>query len=252
MDHPIDAKSRRLFLLGVPIDVVKVDDIASLAQEFAEQSNHNAVVFLSYAKFMRARRDHEYMAHLNRAALVVPVSKSLELACRFLKLPELTRHYPFDFTIRVLGALEEKRRTFYLLGDRHSAVQSIAQNMRTSFPRLVLVGRHSGHYSREKEHAILQAIYKASPTILLLGPGVPGREKWAFRQGTGLPAKISFHSHETFQIMGGKKKRPSRSSFRRGTHEISKALLRPWRLLRIFSYLGFGFLLLLERYKKKH
>lgn len=251
MDHPTVTNVQRITLLKVPLDIVPEEQIQRIAREFAESSEHKTIVFLTYAKFMKARRDPEFLGHLKKASLVIPVSRSLERGCRFLKLPEPVRHYPFDFIIHFLGALEEKRRTLYLLGDHHQAVQTIAGNIRTSFPGLTLVGRHTGHYGREKEDPILQAIHKASPTVLLVGPGVPGREKWAFRQGAPLPVKVSLYSEETFQIMAGRKRRPSKASFRKGTYELHRALINPLRLVRVFSYLWYGLLLLVNRIWKK-
>ena len=247
MDHPYVTKLQRIHLLRVPIDVVPEEEIPRIAREFAEGEGHRVIVFLTYSKFMRARRDQEFLAHLNRAALVIPVSKSLEHGCRFLKLPDPVRHYPFNFAIRFLGALEEKRRTVYLLGENHVGVQTIAANMRTSFPGLVLVGRHTGYYGRDKEEPILQAIHKATPTVLLVGPGIPGKEKWAFRQGAPLPVKVTLQSEETFRIMAGRKRRPSKASFRKGTYEIHRSMINPLRLARAFSYLWYGALLLVAR-----
>lgn len=251
MDHPYLKDLQRILLLKVPLDILPEDQIARVAHEFAESPGHKTIVFLTYAKFMKARRDPEFLAQLHKAALVVPVSKSLEHGCRFLKLTEPVRHYPFDFAIRFLGALEEKRRTLYLLGDHHRAVQTIAANLRTSFPRLNLVGRHTGHYGRDKEEPILQAIQKATPSLLLVGPGIPGKEKWAFRQGANLPVKVSLYSEETFRIMAGRKKRPSKAAFRKGTHELYRALANPLRLAKVFSYTWYGLLLLAQRLRKK-
>ena len=251
MDHPFVTDLQRITLLRVPLDIIPEDQIPRVAREFAESSGHKTIVFLTYAKFMKARRDPEFLAQLTRASLIIPVSKSLEHGCRFLKLPDPVRHYPFDFAIRFLGALEEKRRTLYLLGDHHQAIQTIAANIRTSFPGLTLVGRHTGHYHREKEEPILQAIQKATPTVLLIGPGIPGREKWAFRQGSPLPVKVSFYSEETFRIMAGRKRRPSKASFRKGTHGMHRALFNPLQIIRVFSYLWYGLLLLVHRLHKK-
>jgi N-acetylglucosaminyldiphosphoundecaprenol N-acetyl-beta-D-mannosaminyltransferase len=251
MDHPTVSQLQRITLLNVPIDIVPEEAIPAIARAFAEDESHKRIVFLTYAKFMRARRDAEFLSHLRKATLVIPVSRSLELGCRFLKLPGVIRHFPFDFTIKFLGALEEKKRTLYLLGERHDGVQTIAANIRTSFPGLTLVGRHTGHYSRDKEEPILLAIQKATPTILLAGTGIPGRDKWAFRQGSDLPVKITIHSEDAFKIMAGRKKRPSRAAFRKGTYEVPRSLFNPLRLVRVFSYAGYGFLLLVARLKKK-
>jgi len=250
MDHPVVTDLQRITLLKVPLDIIPEDQIARVAQEFADSPGHKTIVFLTYSKFMKARRDPEFLNQLQKASLVVPVSKSLEHGCRFLKRPELVRHYPFDFVIRFLGALEEKRRTIYLLGEHHQPVQTIAANMRTSFPGLNLVGRHTGYYGKDKEETILQAIQKATPTVLLIGPGIPGKEKWAFRQGANLPVKVSFYSEETFRIMAGRKRRPARTAFRNGTHELHRLLSNPLRLGKVVSYTWYGLLLLVYRLRK--
>lgn len=242
---------QRINLLRVPLDIVPVDQIPAIAREFADSEGHRRVVFLTYAKFMRARRDPDFLGQLHQAALVIPVSKSLEVGCRFLKLSDPVRHYPFDFVIRFLGALEEQRRTLYLLGEHHEAIQTIAANVRTSFPGINLVGRHTGYYNRDKEEPILQAIQKATPMVLLVGPGIPGRDKWPFRQGADLAVKVTLHSEETFRIMAGRKRRPPRESFRKGTHELHRSLMNPLRLFRVFSYLWYGMLLLVWRLRKK-
>jgi N-acetylglucosaminyldiphosphoundecaprenol N-acetyl-beta-D-mannosaminyltransferase len=246
--HP--AGIPRISLLKVPVDIIPEDAIAGLARDFATQPGQKAVVFLTFRTLMKANRDPEFLSQLKTASLIVPVSKSLELACRFLKLPQPIRHYPFDFTVKLLGALEEKRQTIYLLGENHNGLQTVAGTMRATFPGLTLVGRHSGFYTRENEAPILTAIHKATPTVLFLGPGVAGREKWIFRQGKGLPVRISLYSEDTFAIMAGRKKRPTKSGFRKGIHELPRTIVNPLRIVRIYNYFWFGILLLVYRLKR--
>lgn len=250
MDHPYLTDVQRITLLGVPIDIVPDGNVAPVVRQMADEPGHKTIVFLTYTRFMRAQRDSSFRAQLHRATLVLPVSRSLDIGCRFLHLPEIVRHYPFDFVIRVLGALEETRRSLYLLGDHHVEIQTIAANMRTSFPRITLVGRHTGFYGRDKEKPILEAIRKATPTILLIGPGIPSKERWAFRQGADLPVRISIQSEDTFRVMSGRKRRASKAAFRKGTHEIHRALINPLKIFRVFSYFGFGFRLLWARFQK--
>ncbi|MEI8095251.1 MAG: WecB/TagA/CpsF family glycosyltransferase [Spirochaetales bacterium] len=240
----------RITLLKVPLDIIPESAIASLALSFAATAGQKSIVFLTFRTLMKANRDPELLSYLKSAALIVPVSKSLELACRFLKLPQPVRHYPFDFCVRLLGTLEEKRHTVYLLGENHNGLQTVAGTMRSTFPGLTLVGRHSGFYGRESENLILTAIQKATPTVLFLGPGIGGREKWIFRQGKGLPVRIAVYSEDSFAIMAGRKKRPNRPSFRKGTHEMTRTIVNPLRMARLANYLWFGVLLLVYRLKR--
>jgi N-acetylglucosaminyldiphosphoundecaprenol N-acetyl-beta-D-mannosaminyltransferase len=243
---------KRTHLLKVPLDIVPESEIGRIALEFAASVGQKTIVFLTFRGLMKANRDPELLSHLKSARLIVPVSKSLEFGCRFLGLPSPVRHHPFDFTIKLLGALEEKRHTIYLLGENLNGLQTVAATMRATFPGLNLVGRHTGFYTRESEGPILTAIQKATPTVLFLGPGVLGREKWIFRKGKGLPFRISLFSEDAYSIMAQHKKRPTRPSFRKGTHELSRAIVNPFRMMRVFNYLWYGLLLLVYRLKRKN
>lgn len=250
MDHPYLNNVQRLLFMKVPMDVIPDQHLEEIVLDLVNRGQSLKIVFLTYKDFMRARREPEYLGFLNNSALVVPVSKSLEWGCRFLKLPVPQRFYPFDFIIRVLGVLEQKWKSIYLLGGKHKAVQTVAGNIRASFPKLNMVGRHCGYFPKEKEDSIVQAIQKATPSILLIGPGLPGKDKWAFRHAHELPVNISLWSAESFNIMSGNKKRPKKESFRKGTNEWASVLFNPIRWLRGFSYVWYYFLLIYYRFNR--
>ena len=250
MDHPFLKGIKRILLLRVPLDIVPDEELDRVILEIVERDEIGPVVLLTYAKLMKARRDPEFLGYLHKAALVIPVSKSLENAVRFLRLPAIFRYEPFAFTIRALGVLENKHKSLYLLGERHKAIQLIASNMRASFPGLNLVGRHAGFFPRDKEEIILTAVQKATPSFLLIGAGVPGKDKWSFRLSSRLPVRLALFSENVFQIMAGKKKRPSPEVFRKRTFEFSKVLRNPLRLFRIFSLIWFALLLLIYRWRR--
>ncbi len=250
MDHPLLKNVKRILLLSVPLDIIPEGSVDDILAELIDKAEAGPIVFLTYAKLMKARHDPEFLGFLHKAALLVPVSKSLENACRFLHLPYPARYEPFSFTIRLLGILETKRKSLYVLGDDHKSVQTIAGNMRTSFPGINLVGRHAGYFHRDSEDSILKAIQKATPTLLLVGPGISGKDKWAFRQVSQLPVKLFLYSDVSFHIMSGKKRRPSIAAFRQGGPEWSKFLRNPFRIFKVFSYLWLGIILIVYRLRR--
>lgn len=250
MDNPQIASVKRIDFLRVPVDVILEDELESIILELDTREQSQVIVFLSYKDLMRARRDQEYLAFLKRAALVVPVSKSIENGIKFLAKPIPFRFHPFDFIIRILGILEKKRKSIYLLGGKHRSLQTVATNLRASFPTLAQVGRHAGYYPREMHDTILMAVQKASPSVLFLGPGLPGRDKWSFRNISQLPRGIVLWSKLSFDIMSGFKARPSKESFRKGTHELGGVFYNPLKWMRSFSYIIYGIVLLF--YKITH
>lgn len=247
MDNPYINTVTRIMFMKVPIDIVPADEVEKIVLDLAERGQLFKLVFLTYRDFTRARRDPEYLAYLKDAALVLPVSKSLENGCGFLKLPLPVRHHPFSLIIRILGILEQKRLSFYLLGGTHREVQTIADNLRTSFPQLKNVGRHAGFFPREKESTIVTAIQKSTPSLLLVGPGVPGKDKWIFRNSQELNVKLAVWSAEAFAIMSLKKQRPDAARFAKSGEPVGGSVLNPLKWLRAFSYIWYGILLIFYR-----
>jgi N-acetylglucosaminyldiphosphoundecaprenol N-acetyl-beta-D-mannosaminyltransferase len=214
-----------------------------LADTLLAQSGVSQIMLVRWWDFMRVRRDGELRKCARSASLVVPVSISLVMGARFLRRRRLVRHLPFDFVIRLLGALEDRQRSIYLLGGTHQTLRTVEQNLRGTFPGLRCVGRYTGFHGDSVESDILTAIRKAEPDLVLLGTGVPAGEKWAARHRSDLGTCIAIHSPDTFEIFAEKRQRTSRAAFKRGLDFVPDLVRRPWRVLRFPVYLWYLLLL---------
>jgi N-acetylglucosaminyldiphosphoundecaprenol N-acetyl-beta-D-mannosaminyltransferase len=170
---------------------------------------------------------------------VLPVSKSIVAAARFLRGTRPARFMPFDFVIRVLGALEDRSQSIYLLGGTASSLRTAEQNLRQTFPGLRIVGRYTGHYGKPLEADIITAIRKAHPDFVLIGSGIPAADRWVSRHRSQLSPSIFLYSSETFDVFSERRARGSRAVFRRGFDFLPWLVRRPWRVLRFFVYLWF-------------
>jgi len=101
---------------------------------------------------------------------------------------------------------ERFSRTVYLLGGRKDEVEKAERNLRDSFRGLRLVGRHAGFYPKSQEKNVLLAIKKATPTFLLVGGGLPGRDLWVLRRKKELTPGIYLWVDDCFELFSGKKK----------------------------------------------
>lgn len=236
----------RLSVMRIGVDSLEHESIPAAVDALVATGRVTQIVLARWWDFMRARRNREYRACL-RDAFVLPVSKSIAFAARFLCRKRPPRHMPFDFMIRLLGALEDKRRSIYLLGGRPGALRTIEQNLRQTFPGLRIVGRYTGFYGKAVEADILTAIRKSEPNLVLIGPGVPAGDLWVSRHRGELSAGIYVHCSEVFDVFSERRNRGSRRAFERGLDFVPGLLRRPWRVLRFLPYLWFLFLLLVFR-----
>jgi N-acetylglucosaminyldiphosphoundecaprenol N-acetyl-beta-D-mannosaminyltransferase len=237
----------RLQLLRVPLDILPSDQIAGIIYELVESKEGKNLVLLSLWDLLQARRNREYRSFVLSASLVVPISKSLVRGAHFLTGKQAIRYMPFDFVVNVLTILEDRGLSVYLLGGKLRILKKTEKNIRQTFPRLHVVGRYAGSFKRQEEGTILEAIRKASPTLLLVGKGVSGEERWIARNDKFLPPGLRIWCSDLYDIFAEQKRHPSQYVFDRGLEWIGYCLENPLRFFRIFLYLYYRFLLVVYR-----
>jgi len=237
-------------ILGIPIDDINPEELDETLASLLKKDGVCPVVFLNLWDLLKARRNMEFRSWVERASLVIPTSKGILRGARFLKKKVSHRYYPFDVVIRLLRVLEEKGLSLYLLGGKLSYLQQAEKNLKQTFPGLRLVGRYPGYYPLQVEGDILLAMRKASPHCVLLGTGLKGKERWAERKREALPASIVIYSPETFDIISGKRIRPSRETVEKGREHLTELFRHPWRVFRGVVYLYYLLLLLVYRIRK--
>jgi N-acetylglucosaminyldiphosphoundecaprenol N-acetyl-beta-D-mannosaminyltransferase len=235
----------------VPVDRVDGGGAVARVRELLESPQHEQVILLSMESFARARRDPEYSRAVRQAALVVSVTRRLEHAARMLRHPEVRSVVPFDLIIRILDAAESAGSSVYLLGGRKEQLERAEKNLRASFPKLRLVGRHAGFYAPRVEQDIITAIRKSAPRVLLVGSGVPGGELWPLRRRRQLTPGISVWVADCFEVFAGARRPVPRGVYEAGLESYSGWITHPWRLLRVFRDLWFWVAVLVHRFRRR-
>jgi N-acetylglucosaminyldiphosphoundecaprenol N-acetyl-beta-D-mannosaminyltransferase len=198
--------TNRIRILDVPLDCIDEQQALKAIAAFAEDGQRHQLVFLNLKNFFKGRRDPEFRRLLREASLILPVHPGLGRAVRWLRKLKITVYSPFSFIIRILSLSEQLNRTVYLLGARKEDIERAERNLRDSYPQMRLVGRFSGYFARPAEKQILTAIKKASPSFLMVGTGLPGRDLWILRKKRELNPGISIWVGDCFEVFSGKRK----------------------------------------------
>ncbi|GHV07405.1 UDP-N-acetyl-D-mannosamine transferase [Spirochaetia bacterium] len=243
-DNANSPAKERVSLLKVGIDIVAQDRLTELVYELLAAGGGQNIVLLSLSDLLRARRKGEYRTYVQNAALVLPISKSLIGGIRFLTGKKAVRYMPFDFVVSLLTILETREFSLYLLGGQRRILQKTEKNIRQTFPRLRIVGRFIGAFKRQEEAGILEAIRKASPSLLLVGKGIRGEEQWIARHTGQLSNGLRLWCSDLYDVFAERRHRPSRKTFDRGMEWIGYAFQNPLRFFRIFPWFGYKILLL--------
>ncbi len=235
---------KRIKVLDVPVDSMDPDVAGAVITKLLENGEHNQIVFLSLRGLLRARHDPELMRCLRDAALILPISRPIVRGARFLGAGSLSLINTFEQTIRILSVIEKTKGSVYLLGARKAVLEVAEENLRGSFHGIRVVGRFYGYFPKNVEGDIVTAIKKSAPSMVLVGSGVPGKDKWILKHRKELNPGISLWGGNCFEIFAGREKQISRKLHAAGLGVLSGIGRRPWRLAVVFPYLYYLVLLL--------
>lgn len=228
-------KVRRISVLKVPVDIVGPDDLEDVVKALYSDGKNHQIILLSMADLMRARRSGEFRTMVNGASLVLPISLSIVKAARFTKRPEPVRYEPFDLIIRLLGILDRWGKSVYLFGSSPRSLNRAEKNIKATFTDLRVVGRHSGRIPKGFMPNIVEAIRKSSPTLLMVGKGVPSSEKWIPRNLKNFGSGLYLWSSDVLDIFAERHRRPPQRMFAHGTEWMYYLPRHPLRFFRFFT-----------------
>ncbi len=247
MDTGRPGSTKRITILDIPVDIVSLDDMDGIVEDLLSKPKVHQIVFINTLDLLKARRNQEYRTFIKNAALVIPTTKGIVWGSRVTQKETAHRHMPFEFVIHLLGAVERVKGSLYIMGQKSRELQTVETNLRTSFPGLKCVGRYTGYYPREMKGDIITSVKKTAPSLFLAGRGLPRKELWIYEHRTLFNPGIFLWCGECFDIFAGTRERPSKTAWNSGFYRLPGALIRPWRLLRIFPYLYFGLRLIFRR-----
>jgi len=242
----------RIRILGVPIDVIDEKSLPGAIESLYTLKNHRQIILLGFHDLMRARFIREHRKALEQTAYVIPVSSLLSWAAGFLKLARPPLRRPYPFIIKLLGILEKKNKSVYLLGSNMEGVRKAEAALRATFPGLRIVGRHAARFPSSIESDILKAIKKASPTLLLAGSNLKGKYLWLTRRRGNFAAGLSIWEGSCLGVFSGRHPKPNYSLGARFLKMLFETIARPWRIIsRPLLYAFFLLLLLINKAGKK-
>jgi len=240
----------RIHVCGVPVDVCKPDELENIILELLAKPGTKQIVFLSIWGLLKARRKNTFSDCIKNADLVLPISKSIISGARFLQKEVPVRYNPFRAIVEILSVLDSHYKSLYLLGGRSKTLQKAQWNVRSTFPTLNLVGRFVGYYRKGVEDNLIQAIYKASPSLVLVSDGIKEKDCWAYNRRNRFTSSIFLYYNDALGIFSERVKRVNETTFQKGLEVIPAIVKNPFKIFLLFPYLYYKILLVWYRLLK--
>jgi N-acetylglucosaminyldiphosphoundecaprenol N-acetyl-beta-D-mannosaminyltransferase len=167
-------------VLGVRIaNVVRGEAIAVLRQLIeAGRFRPRSVFFVNAHTLNLAAEQPAYGALLNRADAVFGDGTGVRWAARMQGVCMRANLCGTDLVPLLIGTVAPTRYRYFLLGARDEVVAAAAAHLTTRHPGLRIVGTHHGHFAPHQDDAVVEAVNRAHPDVLLVAMGNPMQEEW--------------------------------------------------------------------------
>lgn len=241
----------RISVCGVPVDICGEGEIEEEILELLAKPGTKQIIFLSIWGLLKARRKNAFAECVKNADLVLPISKSIITGAKFLKKKVPVRYNPFRGIIDIFSVLDSHYKSLYILGGKKKTLQKAQWNVMSTFPNLKLVGRYVGYYHKTVEDDLIQAIYKASPSLVLVSEGIKEKECWAYTRRNRFTSSIFLYYHDAIGIFSERIKRVNDKTFSKGLEIIPALIKNPFKIFLLFPYLYYKIILVWYRVLKK-
>jgi len=243
---------QRINVLNVPVDIIHQEEIEEKILALLEKPGAKQIIFLSIWDLLFARVNTEWLVCLQNADLVLPISKSILSGARFLKQDIPVRYNPFSAIISILAVLNKHYKSLYLFGAHKPSLMQAESNVKSTFEGIQIVGRCVGYYDKMEEKNIIAAMFKASPSVVLLGSGIKNPERWVYRRRNCFNSSIFIADKDVLDIFSKRKKYINPKTFEKGLEIWLDIIKNPFKLFLIFPYIWYCLSLMWFRIFKKN
>jgi N-acetylglucosaminyldiphosphoundecaprenol N-acetyl-beta-D-mannosaminyltransferase len=175
--------------LGVPIDILSLNETVDLADKSMSRRERCQHVALNVAKFIKMRRQPELWRDVVESDIVGIDGMGILWGSRVLGLKAHERVAGIDLFKEILSLCDRKRFRPFFLGATDVVLQKMISNLRGRYPNLQIAGWHNGYFGREEDPHIVESIRRSGAHCLFLGLPTPRKERLLarYRDEFGVP-----------------------------------------------------------------
>ena len=234
----------KINILGVAFDALTLGEAEERADALLCSGAGGYIVTANPEIVLRCREDAAYAAAVNGAKLVLADGVGDLCAARILGTPLPGRVAGADLVPRLLSRLAERGGSVFLYGARPGVAERAGESLQSACPGLRIAGTENGYISDET--ALLEALEREKPDLLLLGLGAPRQELWMAENRQRTPA-VMIGVGGLLDVFAGDIPRAPESWQRLGLEWLYRLLREPRRFKRVIRLPKILLLALRER-----
>ena len=234
----------KINILGVAFDALTLGEAEERADALLCSGAGGYIVTANPEIVLRCREDAAYAAAVNGAKLVLADGVGDLCAARILGTPLPGRVAGADLVPRLLARLAVRGGSVFLYGARPGVAERAGESLQSACPGLRIAGTENGYISDET--ALLEALEREKPDLLLLGLGAPRQELWMAENRQRTPA-VMIGVGGLLDVFAGDIPRAPEAWQRLGLEWLYRLLREPRRFKRVIRLPKILLLALRER-----
>jgi N-acetylglucosaminyldiphosphoundecaprenol N-acetyl-beta-D-mannosaminyltransferase len=226
--------SERIYLLGVPIDPLTVDNLHTLLLTYILSDDNALVLNVNVYGLNLAYQDPEFRNFLKTGDIIFCDGAGVIFGAKLLGYYVPQRITYADWTWDLAEFAAPRGFTFFFLGARPGVADKAAANLKSRFPDLRIVGTHHGYFDKTpgsaENEAVIEQINVVKPNILIVGFGMPLQERWLRENWDRIDANVALTGGAVFDYVSGELQRAPRWMTDNGLEWLGRLLIEPRRL----------------------
>ncbi len=226
-------------VLGVNIDNLTREQAVVKVIRMIENGGVNHIVPVNPYKIERMKTRQEMRNLFSGADMIIPSGAGVVWAAKKIKTPLKQRIPILSFMMDIIRIAEIKGFSIFIVGGKPETAEMAFFNIRKSFPKIRIVGRHGGYFSPEREKAVVEAMRKSEANIVFVGMGFPKENRWIEKIKGEFQNTVFVGVGGCIDIISGDIKKAPACAMATGTDWLYRTAVRPWRigrLMRIFKF----------------
>lgn len=223
-------------ILGVDVHPLATEAVHARIARAIEGGGHELVLNANVHALNLARAEPWFRDFLNAAQVVFCDGAGVMLGARILgaHIPERITYA--DWMWQLAGLAEQRGWSFFFLGARPGVAEGAAASLRARHPDLRIAGVHHGYFDSAagsaENRAVVEAINRAAPDILVMGLGMPLQERWLRENWADVDARVALSGGAVFDYLSGGLRRAPRWMTEHGLEWLGRLAIEPRRLWR--------------------
>ncbi len=226
-------------ILGIGVDnLTRTQAVVKVLKMIEEGGVHHVIPMNPY-KLHRYKTNSDLNLIASKADMHIATGAGLAWASKMLGSPLKERIHLMSFIMDLIRIAEIKEYTVFMVGSKAEIVERAYINIRKSFPKVRIVGRHGGYFDESREKSVIEAMRKSEANIILVGMGFPKEDKWIYKIHNEFKNTVFVNVGGSIDVISGEIMKAPPFFMQHGLEWFYRIITRPWRIGRMIRLLLF-------------